>query len=204
MKKNFFIFVIAILIILVILLSLNTPRALDLANVIAIESDYTSTKEDTNYVEMVINDSGVVLIELFPETAPITVQNFKSLVSKNYYDDVSFHRIIDGFMVQGGDGDSTPTIYGEFESNGFVNELTHTIGTLSMARTDDPDSASGQFFICLTDEGCAHLDGEYASFGVVIEGMDVISRMGSLETDENDKPYEKIKITSVEFIEIKE
>lgn len=141
-----------------------------------------------------MKDGGVIKAELYPDVAPITVENFISLVKKGFYDGLGFHRVINGFMIQGGDpegnGTGGPgyTIKGEFSSNGVKNDLKHTAGVLSMARTMDPDSAGSQFFIMHKD--APHLDGEYAAFGKVIEGMDVVNRIAETETDWSDRPVE--------------
>ena len=134
-------------------------------------------------------------IELYPEVAPITVSNFISLVKKGFYDGIIFHRVIKGFMIQGGDpngrGDGGPgySIKGEFNSNGFKNDLKHTRGVISMARTMDPNSAGSQFFIMHKD--APHLDGEYAAFGKVIEGIEVVDEIARVRTDFSDRPLEK-------------
>ena len=134
-------------------------------------------------------------IELYPEVAPITVSNFVSLAKKGFYDGIIFHRVIKGFMIQGGDpngrGDGGPgySIKGEFNSNGFKNDLKHTRGVISMARTMDPNSAGSQFFIMHKD--APHLDGEYAAFGKVIEGIEVVDEIARVRTDFSDRPLEK-------------
>ena len=140
--------------------------------------------------------------ELYPEKAPNTVNNFLSLVRSHFYDGLTFHRVISGFMIQGGDpagngmGGPGYTIRGEFRSNGFAqNDLKHGRGVLSMARTMLPDSAGSQFFIM--HEDASHLDGQYAAFGKVIEGMDVIDEIASVQTDMRDKPLEPQMIRSV-------
>lgn len=128
-----------------------------------------------------VKDYGKITIELKPEIAPITVENFKKLVSQHFYDGLTFHRIMEGFMIQGGDplgngtGGSDETIKGEFSINGFENNLSHTRGVISMARANDPDSASSQFFI--VHEDSTFLDGQYAAFGVVTDGMDVVDKI---------------------------
>ena len=128
-----------------------------------------------------VKDYGKITIELKPEIAPITVENFKKLVSEHFYDGLTFHRIIDGFMIQGGDplgngtGGSDETIKGEFSQNGFENNLSHTRGVISMARSNAPDSASSQFFIVQQDS--TYLDGQYAAFGVVTDGMDIVDKI---------------------------
>lgn len=132
--------------------------------------------------------------ELYPEIAPNTVKNFVSLIKKGYYDGVIFHRVIPGFMIQGGDPDGTGTggpgysIKGEFTGNGFKNDLKHSRGVLSMARTMVPDSAGSQFFIMVQDS--PHLDGQYASFGKVIEGMEFADEIVNSKRDRRDRPYE--------------
>lgn len=138
-----------------------------------------------------VKDYGKITIELKPDVAPITVGNFKKLVSEHFYDGLTFHRIMEGFMIQGGDplgngtGGSDETIVGEFSQNGFENTLSHTRGVISMARSNDPNSASSQFFI--VHEDSTFLDGQYASFGVVTDGMDVVDKIAkdAKPTDNN-------------------
>lgn len=143
-------------------------------------------------VTITMENGDVMKAELYPEIAPNTVNNFISLINKGFYDGVVFHRIIPGFMIQGGDPEGTGmggpgySIKGEFSHNGFKNDLLHTKGVLSMARTMVPDSAGSQFFIMHKD--APHLDGEYAAFGKVIEGLDVIDEIAGVETDFRDKP----------------
>ena len=139
--------------------------------------------------------------ELYPDIAPITVENFKKLADEKFYDGLTFHRIIKGFMIQGGDPEGTGmggpgyTIKGEFASNGVQNDLKHTRGVLSMARTMDPDSAGSQFFIMHQD--APHLDGEYAAFGKITEGLDVLDRIASVKTNWSDQPWEEQVIESI-------
>ena len=139
-----------------------------------------------------MEDGGVMKAELYPEIAPNTVNNFISLVNKGFYDGVIFHRVIPGFMIQGGDpqgrgiGGPGYSIRGEFTANGFKNPLLHERGVLSMARTMAPNSAGSQFFIMHEDS--PHLDGQYAAFGKLIEGLDVVDKICSVRTDYNDKP----------------
>ena len=139
--------------------------------------------------------------ELYPEYAPLTVQNFIDLINEHFFDGLIFHRVIKGFMIQGGDpsgtgmGGSEKTIKGEFESNGFKNDLKHTRGVLSMARTMDPDSAGSQFFIMHQD--APHLDGQYAAFGEVVEGMDIVDAIASCRTGFMDRPVEEQKIAKI-------
>ena len=145
-------------------------------------------------VTITMENGDVMKAELYPEIAPNTVNNFISLINHNFYDGVIFHRVIRGFMLQGGDPDGNGTggpgyeIKGEFSSNGFKNDLKHTPGVLSMARTMIPDSAGSQFFIMHKD--APHLDGEYAAFGKIIEGMDVVNKIAEMPTDYSDRPLE--------------
>lgn len=130
------------------------------------------------YAEIEIEDYGTVTVFLDGHAAPITVKNFVKLAKSGFYDGTTFHRIIEGFMAQGGAGDgSAEKIKGEFEANGVKNPLKHERGTISMARANDMNSGNSQFFICQTTEKCAHLDGYYAAFGHVTEGMDVIDEI---------------------------
>lgn len=139
-----------------------------------------------------MKDGGVIKAELYPDIAPATVKNFIDLAGKGFYNGLIFHRVIPGFMIQGGDpegiGTGGPgyTIKGEFTANGFRNDLKHTRGVLSMARAMDPDSAGSQFFIMHEDS--PHLDGQYAAFGKVIEGIEVVDEIASVRTDYNDRP----------------
>ena len=139
-----------------------------------------------------MEDGGVMKAELYPELAPNTVNNFISLVNKGFYNGLIFHRVIPGFMIQGGDpkgsgvGGPGYCIRGEFNSNGFNNPLLHDRGVLSMARTMAPNSAGSQFFVM--HENSPHLDGQYAAFGKVIEGIDIVDKICSVRTDYNDKP----------------
>lgn len=157
---------------------------------------------DENPIVTILMESGnKIKLELYPEIAPITVENFVSLVKKGFYDGLIFHRVIKGFMIQGGDpnGDGTGgpgyEIKGEFAANGFENNLEHARGVISMARTSDPDSAGSQFFIMHQD--APHLDGQYASFGKVIEGMDEVDRIAGVRTTMYDKPVKNEKIVSM-------
>ncbi len=140
-------------------------------------------------------------IELFPSVAPITVENFLGLIEKKFYDGIIFHRVIKGFMIQGGDpsgtgmGGSETKIKGEFRSNGVVNDLAHTKGVISMARTMMPNSASSQVFIMHASS--PHLDGSYAGFGVVTKGLEVIDEIADVKTGANDKPLVEQKIASI-------
>lgn len=145
-------------------------------------------------VTIKMKNGGVIKAELYPEIAPNTVNNFISLINKGFYDGVIFHRVIPGFMIQGGDPDGNGmggpgySIKGEFSRNGFKNELKHKRGVLSMARTMDPNSAGSQFFIMVQDS--PHLDDQYASFGKVIEGIETADEIVNAKRDWNDRPYE--------------
>ena len=150
---------------------------------------------------MEVENFGTVKMELYPEYAPETVANFITLANRGFYDGLIFHRVIPGFMIQGGcpegNGMGGPgySIKGEFSRNGFKNELKHTKGVLSMARTMDPNSAGSQFFIMVED--APHLDDQYASFGKVIEGMKVVDKIVNAKTDYSDRPYEDQVIKSM-------
>lgn len=152
-------------------------------------------------VTITMEDGGVIKAELYPEIAPNTVNNFIDLINRGFYDGLIFHRVIPGFMIQGGcpegNGMGGPgySIKGEFSRNGFKNELKHTKGVLSMARTMDPNSAGSQFFIMVED--APHLDDQYASFGKVIEGMEVADKIVNAKTDYSDRPYEDQVIKSM-------
>lgn len=149
-------------------------------------------------------DGGIIKIKLYPDVAPITVANFEKLVKEGFYDGLIFHRVINGFMIQGGDptgtgmGGSPDNIKGEFASNGVTNNLSHTRGTISMARSMVKDSASSQFFI--VHEDSTYLDGEYAAFGIVTEGMEVVDRIAGVDTDMRDKPIHDVVMAKVTLI----
>jgi peptidyl-prolyl cis-trans isomerase B (cyclophilin B) len=151
-----------------------------------------------------MQSGGTIKAELYPEVAPNTVNNFIDLINRGFYDGLIFHRVIPGFMIQGGCPEGTGiggpgySIKGEFSRNGFKNELKHSKGVLSMARAMDPNSAGSQFFIMVND--APHLDDQYASFGKVIEGMEVADEIVSVKRDYDDKPYEDqvIKTITVE------
>ena len=159
-------------------------------------------------VQITMQDGGTFVIELYPEHAPLTVANFEKLVKQGFYDGLTFHRVIDGFMAQGGDPDGTgcggsdEEIKGEFRANGVNNTLSHTRGVVSMARSANPNSASSQFFICYGD--CTFLDGNYAAFGKVVEGMEVVD--GFLKTErrmsggERSKPVTPIVMKKAELL----
>ncbi len=153
-------------------------------------------------ITITMDNGGVIKAELYPDVAPNTVNNFLSLAGKGFYNGLIFHRVIPGFMIQGGDPEGTGmggpgySIKGEFRRNGFkTNKLAHTAGVLSMARAMNPNSAGSQFFIMHKD--APHLDGEYAAFGKVIEGMDVVDAIAATETDYNDRPMDDQKIATM-------
>ncbi len=149
-------------------------------------------------VTIQMKDGGVMKAELYPDIAPESVKNFVDLASKGFYNGLIFHRVIPGFMIQGGDPEGTGmggpgyTIKGEFTANGFRNDLKHTRGVLSMARAMDPNSAGSQFFIM--HEDYPSLDGQYAAFGKLIEGIEVVDKIASVRTDYNDRPLEPQQI----------
>lgn len=159
--------------------------------------------EENPIVTITMEDDAKVLVELYPQIAPNTVNNFVSLIEDGFYDGLIFHRVIPGFMIQGGDPDGTGgggpghSIKGEFSSNGFENDLKHDRGVISMARTPQPDSAGSQFFIMAAES--SSLDGDYASFGKVIEGMEVVDAIVTTERDGNDKPLEDQQIKTIKI-----
>ena len=149
-------------------------------------------------VTIEMENGDIMKAELYPEVAPNTVNNFVSLVKKGYYDGLIFHRVINGFMIQGGCPDGTGmgySIKGEFAQNCFANELAHTEGVLSMARAMHPDSAGSQFFIM--HKAAPHLDGAYAAFGKIIEGMDIVNKIAETDTDYSDRPLDEQKMKKV-------
>lgn len=157
--------------------------------------------EENTIVTFEMENGGKFTVELLPEYAPETVENFIDLVNDGFYDGLTFHRIIPGFMAQGGDpdgngmGGSGTNIRGEFAQNGITNNLKHERGVISMARSMMPDSASSQFFICFED--APHLDGSYAAFGRVTDGMEVVDAMAEVPTDMSDKPLEPVIMKKV-------
>ena len=152
-------------------------------------------------VTIEMENGDIIKAELYPDIAPNTVNNFISLIDKGYYDGVIFHRVIPGFMIQGGDPDGSGMggpgygIKGEFSGNGFINDLIHERGVLSMARTAVPDSAGSQFFLMVKDS--PHLDGQYAGFGKVIEGMEHVDAIVATKRDWNDRPETEQKMKKV-------
>ena len=166
---------------------------------------YQNLLSDSNpRVRIYMKDLGVMELELFPNVAPITVKNFLDLVKSGFYNGLTFHRIIQGFMIQGGDplgngtGGSKNKIKGEFSKNGVENPLEHTRGVISMARSMFPDSASSQFFIVHKD--APHLNGSYAAFGALIEGYEVLDAVASVQVDMSDKPLVPVVIEKMELI----
>lgn len=170
--------------------------------------EYKEVDNITNYIKIKVEGyKDPIIAELYPDIAPITVANFQKLVNAKFYDGIIFHRVINNFMIQTGDptgtgyGGSEETIVGEFRRNGYTNNLKHERGVLSMARSNNMDSASSQFFIVQTTY--PSLDDLYASFGRVLAGMDTVDEIAKVETDDNDKPLEDIKIKSIRFVEVK-
>lgn len=155
-------------------------------------------------IEIKMQDGGIMRGELYPEVAPITVENFVKLIEDNFFEGLVFHRVISGFMIQGGgytaDGEhkEAASIKGEFEANGVKNDLKHTRGVLSMARTMFPNSASSQFFIMHQD--APHLDGQYAAFGKITEGLDIVDKIAETETDFSDAPLTPQVIEYIKLI----
>ena len=156
------------------------------------------------YIRIVMENGKQMEAELYPDVAPITVENFVSLIKEDFFKGIIFHRVISGFMIQGGDptgtgmGGSKNNIKGEFLANGVVNNLKHERGVLSMARTNDPNSASSQFFIMHQD--APYLDGQYAAFGKITKGIEVVDEIASVETDQYDKPLVEQKMKTIKLI----
>ena len=167
---------------------------------------YVKTDKETDYVAIEMENGDRMVVELDTKgNAPITVQNFKDLVSRKFYDGLIFHRVISGFMIQGGDplgtgmGGSDKEIKGEFSINGVQNEISHRRGVISMARAMNPNSASSQFFICHAN--ATFLDGQYAAFGKVVEGIEVVDKIAAVRTNAMDRPLVEQKMKSVYFVE---
>ena len=185
--------------------SANAPGTTDTTNDVPVPAqvENTSGTDDGEkpVVEITMENGGVITIELDPEAAPITVANFLKLVNEGFYDGLTFHRIIPGFMIQGGDpdgtgmGGSSENITGEFLSNKWDNPISHERGVISMARSRDFDSARSQFFI--TNADAISLNGDYAAFGKVLSGMDVVDEISAVETDSNDYPQTPVVIKSI-------
>ena len=165
---------------------------------------YIQTNETTNTVQIEMSDGGKIIVELDEKSAPLTVKNFQKLVEQHFYDGLIFHRVISGFMIQGGDpqgtgmGGSKETVKGEFRANGVSNPISHERGVISMARSQFYNSASSQFFICHAD--AKFLDGQYAAFGKVVEGMDVVDRIASVPTNRADRPLVEQRISHIVFV----
>ena len=168
------------------------------------QNETTTTEEGTMnkpIATITMKDGSVMKLELYPDVAPNTVKNFISLANSGFYDGLTFHRIIAGFMIQGGDpngngmGGPGYSIKGEFTGNGFTNDLKHSRGVISMARAMNPDSAGSQFFIMHAD--APHLDGSYAAFGMLIEGFTVLDKIAMSKTDRNDAPLEPVVIDTI-------
>ena len=191
-----------------------TTKLIDGKDIYTIEDhEFVESEKETDLVKFEVEKYGIMIAELYPDIAPITVKNFKKLVKEGFYDGLIFHRVIKDFVIQTGDptgtgrGGSDETIKGEFSINGVKNDLSHTRGVLSMARAsaqpetkESMNSASSQIFIMHKDN--SSLDGSYAAFGKVIYGLDVIDSVASVNTDENDKPYIEQKIKNVRFVNV--
>ena len=160
---------------------------------------------ETIMVQIEMENGGIIKLELYPEAAPITVENFLSLVKEGFYDGLIFHRVIAGFMIQGGDPEGTGMggapnkIKGEFSANGVPNPIRHERGVISMARSRANDSASSQFFICHAN--APHLNGQYAAFGRVIEGIEVVDEIANVKTNFNDRPLRDVVIKKITVLE---
>ena len=182
-----------------------TLKDIDFSEATTIENVKISDSE-TDYVLIDVKDYGKILVRLYPDVAPKTVENFKKLVSDKFFDGLIFHRVIEGFMIQGGgytpdmEERDAKAIKGEFTTNGFTNNLIHLRGVLSMARTSVPDSASSQFFIM--HKTSPHLDNQYAAFGYTVYGMDVVDEIASVGTDANDQPRNDVVISSIRFADV--
>ncbi len=166
---------------------------------------YKNTDKTTDFVKIEMQSGDSIIVELNPSVAPVTVENFKNLVSQGFYNGLIFHRVISGFMIQGGDpqgtgmGGSKQTIKGEFKVNGVNNPLSHERGVISMARSQFYNSASSQFFICHAD--AKFLDGQYAAFGRVVEGIETVDKIAAVATDYSDRPISEQKMKTVCFVE---
>ena len=166
---------------------------------------FIETDKQTDYVKIEMQNGDGMVVELNEKVAPITVANFKKLVSQGFYDGLIFHRVISGFMIQGGDpqgtgmGGSKDKIKGEFRANGVDNPIKHTRGVISMARAQNPDSAGSQFFIMHAD--APYLDGQYAAFGHVTSGMEVVDEIAATPTDWSDRPRVPVVMKTVEVVD---
>ena len=201
MEKKNVIFVVSIIVIIILLLVINI-----LVNDKKEKNDMKDLLTGKHYVEMKVKDYGTIELELDSDVAPITVTNFINLVNSKFYDGLTFHRIIDGFMMQGGDplgngtGGSSKTIKGEFSENGVKNSISHVRGVISMARSSDYNSASSQFFIVQKDT--TSLDGQYAAFGKVISGMDVVDRIAKVKVEDDNGTVSKENQPVIESIRV--
>ena len=179
--------------------------ALFLLGLTACAGKNSGNNGDPIMVEITMRDGGVIKLELYPDSAPITVENFTKLAGEGFYDGLIFHRVINGFMIQGGDpegtgmGGSGTNIKGEFAVNGVANNISHVRGVISMARSRSYNSASSQFFIVHKD--ATYLDGQYAAFGRVVEGMDVVDAIAEVPTNGNDRPLTEQVIETIRVIE---
>jgi len=197
-KNKLFLITAVLLLLLLSVAACGNQNNKDQANT---ASKYPNDVKQNPIVTITMEDGQQILVELYPQVAPNTVANFISLVKKGFYNGLTFHRVIPGFMIQGGDpkGDGTGgpgyTIKGEFRANGFENKLKHERGVISMARAQDPDSAGSQFFIMVAS--APQLDGQYAAFGKVRKGMDVVDQIVSADRDQMDKPLKEQKMKSV-------
>ena len=166
---------------------------------------YKNADKTTDLVKIEMQSGDSIIVELNPSVAPVTVENFKNLVSQGFYNGLIFHRVISGFMIQGGDpqgtgmGGSKQTIKGEFKVNGVNNPLSHERGVISMARSQFYNSASSQFFICHAD--AKFLDGQYAAFGRVVEGIETVDKIAAVATDYSDRPISEQRMKTVCFAE---
>lgn len=201
MEKKNVIFVVSIIVIIVLLLVINI-----LVNDKKEKNDMKDLLTGKHYVEMKVKDYGTIELELDSDVAPITVTNFINLVNSKFYDGLTFHRIIDGFIIQGGDplgngtGGSSKTIKGEFSENGVKNSISHVRGVISMARSSDYNSASSQFFIVQKDT--TSLDGQYAAFGKVISGMDVVDKIAKVKVEDDNGTVSKENQPVIESIRV--
>lgn len=201
MEKKNVIFVVSIIVIIVLLLVINI-----LVNNKKEKNDMKDLLTGKHYVEMKVKDYGTIELELDSDVAPITVTNFINLVNSKFYDGLTFHRIIDGFMIQGGDplgngtGGSSKTIKGEFSENGVKNSISHVRGVISMARSSDYNSASSQFFIVQKDT--TSLDGQYAAFGKVISGMDIVDKIAKVKVEDDNGTVSKENQPVIESIRV--
>jgi peptidyl-prolyl cis-trans isomerase B (cyclophilin B) len=201
MKNKFILIILAILLVMAMAGCGNQSQPKKQASQSHKTSQYPSDVKENPVVTITMENGKKIVVELYPKVAPNTVANFVSLVKKGFYNGLTFHRVIPGFMIQGGDpnGDGTGgpgyTIKGEFSANGVKNDLKHERGVISMARAQDPNSAGSQFFIMVGD--APQLDGQYAAFGKVTEGMDVVDEIVNVKRDDRDKPLVAQKMKTV-------